>query len=227
MAATADFSCFNCGARNHFSRNCTALRQQFTRCPSCNNVAKTPAGHKLTCSNLEFKSVKIGEYELPLMDSHHAKFTFKNVESIFVAEKTANGIQNFKIAKFFAIKDTNVKFRRSYVPSNDLIIEMQFKPAISLGFGRLGVVGKPMASIMFAENQVRINHYQHIDRQANVSYNLTANPRKDVSHDIELKLPSGSDVIFFTIEWNRSWTANIAMSSTAFTIGGADSFDRN
>lgn len=228
MAARADYSCFNCGALNdHFSRSCTALRQQFSRCPACNNVAKSPAGHKLTCSMLDFISERIGAYELPLMESHHVKFTFKEIPSIYVAEETASGVQNFKITTFFAVKDANVKCRRSYEPSNDLIIEMQYKPSISLGFGRVGVVDeKRMASIMFAHNQVRINHYQHIDRQANVSYNLTTDPKMDENHGIELKILSGKQVIFFSMEWNRCWTANIAMSNTALTIGGADSFSR-
>lgn len=215
-----NFSCYNCGQQNnHFSRDCPILEQQFTRCPECNNVAKTAIGHKLACSNSRFVSTKIGAYDLPLMLFHNVTFTFQNVEKIFVAQSTSTGVQNFLISKFFAL-GTNIRLCRIFGQSG-FTLKAKIKPAVSFGLGRVGKVGH-MASLMLCDNQVRVNHHQHVDRTGTVSYALTTFPRTDESHDLELKLSSKSNVIFFTLCWNDMWTANIAMSSSAVTIGSCD-----
>lgn len=51
-------SCYNCGSLTHKSAQCN-LAQQFTRCPTCNVVASTPAGHKVWCTSNSFQSVRI------------------------------------------------------------------------------------------------------------------------------------------------------------------------
>lgn len=211
------FNCYNCGkADDHYSKNCPVLQQQYERCPECKNVAKTPAGHKITCNNVRFISKKIGDYELPFMELHTIKLTFKNLEQIYVAEETNTGVENFSIVKWFST-GSNIQICRTYQNLDEITIEIKLKPAITLGLSRLNE--SHMASIMFCTNQIRVNHYQHIDSEGSVSYGLSSQPRKDDKHDLELKLDSNADVIFFSLRWNDAWTANMAMNSAALTIG--------
>lgn len=204
-----DFVCYNCGQKNsHFSRKCRVLAQQFTRC-LCGNVAFSAVQHKIDCRTPDFVSTKIGTYELPLMDFHNIRFKFKNVAQIYSAETTIEGEKLFLISKFMNI-GTNIRLRQIYGQS-ELIIDMKIKPSITLGFGRYGKDGH-LASLIFCNDQIRVNHYQHIDQNGLVSYHLAAKPKKSEHHDIELKLKTIERAIFFTIRWNNAWTANIAMS---------------
>lgn len=185
------YDCYNCGEpNNHFSKRCTKLKQQFERCTECANVVlKGPSSHKISCTNYRFVSAKIGEYELPFMEFQLIRFTFKNVEDVYCSERTAiDGIETFLITKWFAL-GTNIQLSRIYGQNDNVILEMKIKPAITLGFGRLED-SKHMASLMLCNNQIRINHYQHIDEHGIVTYALSACPRKDSTHDIEIKLKS-------------------------------------
>lgn len=210
------FYCYNCGEENsHFSKNCIVLDQQFTRCPECEAVAKTPTGHRIRCTNSRFVSKKIGSYELPLMKSHRIRLTFKNIDQIFCAELTTDGLQNYLITKFLSV-GTNIQLRRIYGSSQEVVIEMKYKPAITMSFGRLND-SKNMASLMFCEDQIRINHYQHINQQGTVTYNLSTQPRKDISHDINLKMKGQNNAIEVSLLWN-SVQANITMTESTVTI---------
>lgn len=172
----ASFYCYNCGEPNsHFSKHCQNLGQQFTRCPTCAVVARTAAGHKITCTNTDFVSTKIGDYELPLMEFHSMRFTFKNASQIYCAELTESGLKNFIITKFFSV-GTNTHVERVY-ESNDIVIVVKFKPSFSLSIGRINSIGI-IASILCCDGQIRINHYQHIDKLGKVSYSLAAHPKK-------------------------------------------------
>lgn len=220
LKSSEQFSCYNCGQKNdNFSKNCPNLDQQWTRCPKCKNVAKTKAAHKITCKDeTGFISKRIGCYELPLMDFHNIRFVFKNIDQIFCAESTSEGAQNFLITKFFSV-GTNIQMQRTYGPSNEFILDLKFKPAISMSFGRLNS-SSYLASIMLCEDQLRINHYHHIDQHGNVSYSLKTWPRKDSSHDIDLKLTGKAKIVLFSMMWNDI-EANIAMDEAAFTIHGS------
>lgn len=220
-----NFVCYNCGqANDHISRNCNVLRQQFTRCAECGNVAHSPAQHRIDCSSIQFISMKVGSYELPLLDFHNVCFRFKNVDQIFSAEKTTMGLKHFLITKFTSI-GTNIRVCRTYGQS-EFIIEVKLKPAITLGLGRYQKKGH-MASLMLCNDQVRVNHHQHIDKNGVVSYNLASNPKQNESHDIDLRLVSKERIIWFTICWNKTWTANIAMTEAAFTIGRSNTTNQN
>lgn len=127
------------------------------------------------------------------------------------------GRENFLLTKFFSV-GTNIHFRKIY-GSRDVDLDMKFKPVITLSIGRIKS-SKPMVSMMLVENQIRVNHYQLIDKDGNVSYSLLSCPRKDEKHDVELKISSDDEVVFFTLCWNNEITANIAMSDTAVTIHG-------
>lgn len=164
------FSCYNCGAPNdHISKFCPK-EQQFTRCSDCGNVARNAAGHKITCKQFRFKSKPIGtSYELPLMEFHQCRFTFHNIDQIYCAQSTQSGMQNFLITKFFSI-GTNIRLRRIY-GSQNIILDMKYKPATTLSIGRIGS-SKLMASLLIAENQIRVNHYQHIDNDGIVSFSF-------------------------------------------------------
>lgn len=211
------FYCYNCGEpNNHFSKRCP-YKQEWERCPECKVVTRSKTGHKLFCENINFVSKRIGEYELPNMDFHQCRFLFANATKIYWSQSTATGKQNFQITKFFSI-GTNVTFRQIY-GANDVILDMKYKPAINISIGRMNA-SEPMVSIMLVSNQIRLNHYQHIDQHGNVSYSLLSCPRKDIEHDIELKISSEDEVVFFTLCWNKKIKANIAMSDTAATIHG-------
>lgn len=212
----ANILCYNCGERgNHYSRNCP-LDQEWKRC-RCGNVARSPASHKLSCTNQDFVSKKIGSYELPLMEYHQCRFSFKNVNEIYCAQSTTAGNQNFLITKILSI-GTTIHLRKVYGTSNDLVLDVKYKPAITLSIGRMSSI--PMVSIMLAENQIRVNHYQHIDKNGNVSYNLKDCPRKDANHDVVLKMPNKDERILFSLCWNNNITAKFTMSSKASTIHG-------
>lgn len=215
MSKTKDFICFNCGTKNnHFSRVCP-FDQKFTRCPVkiCGAVAKGPNSHKLECPNLNFVSKKIGEYDLPLAEFQIIRFVFKNTSKIYSVESS----NHFLITKFLSI-GTNIRFRRVYTETNDLILDMKIKPTVTLGIGRTNS-NINMASLMFTMDQVRINHYQNVSSNGTVMYNLSSYPKKDEKHDIELKLSNKHPVVFFSINWNNTWKANIAMSNAATTVG--------
>lgn len=157
-----NFNCYNCGqANDHYSKNCPILDQQYVRCPECKNVAKTAAGHKITCKNIRFVSTKIGAYELPLMEFQKVRFTFKNVDEIFCVEEADNGMQTFAITKWYSI-GTNIHLRRIYGHTQEIILDIKMKPAVTLGFGRINN-SHHIASLMFCQNQVRVNRFQHID----------------------------------------------------------------
>lgn len=195
----AAFFCYNCGSPNdHFSKNCPNLEQQFSRCPMCQVVARTAAGHKITCTNTDFVSTKLGEYELPLMSRHSLRFVFKNVIEIFCAESTEAGLKNFIITKFFS--SGNINIERVY-NTDDIIIDVAYKPSISLSVGRIDST-EILASILCCGDQIRINHYQHIDKQGKVTYSLSSHPKKDSSHDIDIKLRSNQEIIFCSLSWN-------------------------
>lgn len=219
-----NFVCYNCGQQNdHFSRKCTKLAQQHTRC-RCWNVAFSAVQHKVDCRTPGFVSTKIGAYELPLLEFHNICFKFKNVHQIYSAETTTMGVQNFLIAKFTSI-GTNIRIHRRY-SEQQLTIEMKIKPAITLAFGRYKENGH-MASLMICNDQIRVNHFQHIDKNGVVSYNLTATPKKSEKHDVDLRLESKERVIWFIICWNRLWTANVGMSQHAFSIGRYSNSNEN
>lgn len=210
------FYCFNCGEENsHFSRNCTVLDQQFTRCPECNAVAKTPAGHRVTCSYSHFISTKIGDYELALLSSNRIRFTFENVDQIFCSEANKDGIENFLITKFFSVGN-NIQLRRIYGTPKKIILEMKYKPSITISIGRLNS-SKQMMSMMCCVDQLRINHYQHINHQGTVTYNLSARPKFDDIHDIVLQVKSEADPILFSLSWNNV-NANVAITESNVTI---------
>lgn len=125
-----DYSCYNCGKRNdHLSRDCTEIVQQYTRCPKCGVVATSKTSHKISCDNTSFRSQKIGEYELPFMEMHKIRFTFKNAETIYCAQETVNGNEDFLITKFFTV-DSNVKFQRIFDGTNDITLDVEFKQLI-------------------------------------------------------------------------------------------------
>lgn len=201
------FYCYNCGEQNtHFSKNCTRIIQQFTRCPQCNCVAKSPAGHKIACTNSTFISRQIGSYELPLMDSLVLRFIFTNVNRIYCTDGNAD----YLITKFFTA-DANVKFRRIFDGSKNIIIDVKLKPAVNFGIYRRGT-NRLLASMLFCSNQIRINHFYHVDAEGNVSYNITSGLRKDGKHDIQLKLDTNAPLVNFRLIWNKRWTADIFMS---------------
>lgn len=191
------------------------VNQQFTRCPECKNVAKTPSGHRVTCSKSSFVSTKIGAYELPMMEFQKIRFEFQNIDNISCEEKTHIGAENFLITKFFTI-GSNIRIRRVYSLPN-ITIDVKIKPSVSFGFGRSNGT-RHMASIMFCADQVRINHFYHIDEEGKVSFSLTSKTRLDENHDVELKLDTMAKSIFFTMVWNDKWKANCAMSENVFTI---------
>lgn len=211
-----NFVCYNCGqANDHLSRNCTVLAQQYTRC-RCGNVTHSEVQHRVGCSTPHYVSQKIGSYELPLLEFQNIRFRFKNFEQIFSAETTTLGLKHFLITKFTSI-GTNIRVRRIY-SEPEVIIDLKIKPAVTLGFGRYKNNGH-LASMMLCQDQVRVNHFQHIDKNGAVSYHLAATPKKSEQHDIDLRLLTKERVIWFTMSWNNSWTANIAMSESATTIG--------
>lgn len=189
-----DFYCYNCGAKNsHFSRKCP-MDQQYTRCPACKAVAFSEAGHKISCQSTKFVSTKIGVDELPFKKFQDIRFVFRNLKSIGLAQETTEGTKYFLMTKFLSL-GTNIKFRRVYGGSNELIIDMKIKATISIGFGRKNSRGH-MASLMFCDDQVRINHHQTIDKNGVVSYSLRSKPQMDKKHDAELKIDNSHRVIF-------------------------------
>lgn len=215
IVKSTQFHCYNCGMENdHFSRACKTIEQQYTRCPECNVVASSPSGHKIACKNGKFVSERIGDYELPFKQKQNIRFTFKNVPQIYCAEATMKGIQNFLITKFSSL-GVNIQMRRVY-GANELILDVKLKPAVTIGIGRMN--SKTMASLMLCDDHVRVNHYYHIDANGNVSFNLATISKTDQNHDVELKLISKQRVIFFSLQWNEKWKANLAMSDTAVTI---------
>lgn len=216
IVKSVDFTCYNCGMlNNHFSRKCP-FAQQHTRCPECNNVANSPASHKITCSNFKFVSQKIGEYELPLMDVHEIRLTFKNAQHIYCAEKTMDGSRDFLITKFFSA-DSNVKFRRVFDQTENIIIYIEMKPSVSFGLFRKNAAN--MASILFCQNQIRINHFYCIESNGIVTFNIqSAKQKKDEEHDVELKILSSASFIHFILDWNNKWAVNISMSDTNLII---------
>lgn len=58
----------------------------------------------------------------------------------------------------------------------DLTIDMKIKPSVTLGIGRKNSTVH-MASFMFCDNQVRVNHFQNIGQSGTVSFNLRTRPR--------------------------------------------------
>lgn len=215
------FECYNCGEpNNHFSKHCKKIGQQYNRCIECGNVIlRGPASHKISCTNNRFVSTKIGEYELPFMEFHLIRFTFKNVEDVYCSESTAmDGVKTFLITKWFFL-GTNIQLSRIYGQNDNVIVELKIKPSITLGLGRLDD-SKHMASLMLCSNQIRINHYQHIDERGIVTYALSARPRTDATHDVEIKFKSDSHIILMALCWNNLWTANFAMNNKAVSIGG-------
>lgn len=158
--------------------------------------------------------MKIGPNELPLMEPHSYRLNFQNVPKIFCSESTEDGWKNFLITKNFAI-GTNIQLQRVY-ESDNIIIDMKFKPSISISFGRVNLQAI-IASILFCEDEIRINHYQHIDKMGKVTYSLASHPKKDTIHDINLKLYSKDKVMIFSLHW-QNITANIAMSESGVTI---------
>lgn len=211
------FFCYICGQPNdHFSKRCPS-KQEWDRCPECDVVTRSAAGHKLFCANTAFISKRIGAYELPNMDYHQCRLSFANAKKIYCTQSTATGEEDFLITKFFSV-GTNVHFRKIYV-SDDVTLDMKYKPAINISIGRMNA-SEPMASIMLVANQIRLNHYHHIDQNGNVSYSLLGRPRKDSVHDINLKIANEEEVVFFTLCWNKNITANIAMTDKSVTIHG-------
>lgn len=210
------FHCYNCGQENdHFSKKCPK-QQEWTRCPVCNNVTTTPSGHRIACSNISFKSTQLGLYELPQMDYHYIRLTFQNIEQIHCAEATSSGIQHFLMTKLFSI-GPSIRFRRMYGDSSKIIIDMKFKPSVSLGLGLLNETST-MASLKLCHNHIRVNHFHHIDESGNVSFNLSNTSQKDATHDVELKLSSEKQLILFSLEWNKKWIAKVAMNNDMLTI---------
>lgn len=212
-----DFHCYNCGEKNHYSRLCPN-NQEYTRCPDrrCKNVAFGPNSHKINCERQDFVSVKIGTYELPFKEFQNIRFVFQKTSSIYSVEPTATGNQTFLITKFLSL-GTNVRIRRTYDNTKDLTIDMKIKPSVTLGIGRKNSTVH-MASFMFCDNQVRVNHFQNIGQSGTVSFNLRTRPKKDEKHDIELKLSNNHKVVFFSLEWNNTWQAKFAMSNDTVTI---------
>lgn len=213
--------CFNCGQyAYHISRECPNEEQNWTRCPTCNNVAKTAVAHRIHCRNTTFRSVKIGYYEQPFIEFHNVRFIFNETSDILVQENTTTGLQHFLVTKWFTTSD-NIRFKRVYsqVDQNRLILDMKFKPSVSIGSGRSNE--KCLVSIMFAPNQVRFNHFQHITEDGVVTYSLARRPHVDIpeNHDVVLDLVKPGKMVMFPIEWNKKWTANILMNDKALTIG--------
>lgn len=217
MNSERKLNCYNCGERGHISVVCPNEDQQFTRCPCCNNVAKSKSGHKITCKNTRFISTQIGAYELPLKEFHNIQFVFKHTKDVYSAEKTSDGVSEFLITKFLSL-GTNIKYRRVYDGSDNVILDMKLKPSATIGFGRRKETTH-MASAMFCDDHIRLNHFHHIDRLGTVSYSSSVKPRTDESHDVELKIDTVHRVIIFTVNWNNKWSVNIAMSNKAVTVG--------
>lgn len=211
--------CYNCGEKGHLSRNCKNQEQQFTRCPtrSCRAVAFSKAGHRISCGTPKFVSQQIGAYELPWQEFHNIRFVFRITKNVYSAEQTTRGPIDFVITKFLSL-GTNIQFSRVYDGSANVVLNMKIKPSVTIGFGRKNE-STHLASAMFCEDHVRLNHFYHIDRLGTVSYQMTSKPRTDESHDVELKIDSTGRVILFTVEWNNEWSANIAMSDKAVTVG--------
>lgn len=215
--SSRSFFCFNCGQRNdHYSRDCSNQPQQFSRCPSCNSVVKTPGGHKPHCTHTDFISIKIGEYELPLLEYNVLRIKFKNIDQILCAQPTINGVMNFHITKFFSSE--NIRLRRVYEESGDTILDIKYKPTINISIGRLNEQNI-MCSLYLCEDNFRMNHYYHINKNGNVTYNLSSSLRKDNNHDIDLKLLSKNKVILSTLYWKKT-EANVAMNEAAVSIHG-------
>lgn len=209
-------SCFNCGSDDgHYSRVCPE-DQKWTRCPECNNVCRSKTAHKLHCKNLTFISKPIGLYVLPKMEFEQFRLVFTNAKTVYCAENTTAGIQNFLITKFFSI-GPNIRVKRVF-GGTDVILDIKIKPSVTLSIGRFGFPNH-CASFMFAWDQIRINHYQHIDEVGNLSYSLMGKPRKDENHDMDLKILTADEVIFCTMVW-KSITCKLAMTPNATTIHG-------
>lgn len=134
------------------------------------NVAFGPNSHKINCQRQDFVSVKIGTYELPFKEFQNIRFVFQKTSSIYSVEPTATGNQTFLITKFLSL-GTNVRIRRTYDNTEDLTIDMKIKPSVTLGIGRKNSTVH-MASFMFCDNQVRVNHFQNIGQSGTVSFNL-------------------------------------------------------
>lgn len=120
---------------------------------------------------------------------------------------------NFLITKFFSI-GTNVQIRRLYA-TKDIVFEIKFKPSITISFGRMND-DKKQISMMCCSDQIRINHYYHIDNQKNVTYNLSSRPRLDDKHDVNFKIASKDFSISLFLLWNDNveFTINVAKSVT-------------
>lgn len=215
-------TCFNCGDYSyHVSRECPNQDQNYTRCPiaSCNVVARSSAAHRLHCNNKSFVSVKIGDYELPLMPFHNVCLTFNDTSQIFVEEQTTQGKKQFLVTKYF--NTGNIKIRRGYKYTNEnrLLLDMKLKPSINVGLARMTDKGPIIiASILFGHDQVRANRYFFIDEVGLVSFSLESKQRCDDDHDIVMVLETKNPTILGTIEWNKKWKASFAMKKHLMTL---------
>lgn len=167
------------------------------------------------CSNLSFRSEKIGSYELPFKEFHNIKLVFQNASKLFCQENN----ENFLLTKFLYV-GANIKLRRLY-RTDGLQVDIKLKPAVNISFGRLDT-GDTMASFMFCDDQVRINHFYMIDAEGNVSYNLKSKPKVDENHDVDLVVQCTDEAIVCSIDWNGKWQGQIAMSSKALIIHWCD-----
>lgn len=209
-------NCYNCGQPGHKSIVCTVLDQQYTRCSSCKVVALSPSGHRITCKTPDFISKKIGAYELPFKDFHDVRFVFRQTKSVCAAANMTSGTY-FTITKFLSF-GPNIRFRRIYGDNDDVTLDLKMKPSITVGIGRKKD-NTCLASIMFCDDQVRINHYQYINSHGLVTYNAISRPRTDEHHDVDLKLDINKRVLICSIYWNKAWRVNVAMSDVAVTVG--------
>lgn len=154
---------------------------------------------------------EIGDYDLPLKGFHNIKIVFHNVSKLFCQQNDSS----FIVTKFLSI-GTNIKLRRVYA-TDDLQVDMKIKPAINISFGRTNLSNK-MASFMFCDDHVRVNHYYLINKDGIVSYNLKSKFKIDEEHDLDLVMHSADDAILFSIDWNGKFQAEIAMSSKTLII---------
>lgn len=84
--------CYNCGDSTHRSKDCSKPAM-YSRCPCCNSVASSPAGHKNFCTTKEFESSYLGSTATVFELKDLMTIDFKDVESKISALDGAHEIE--------------------------------------------------------------------------------------------------------------------------------------